>query len=122
MKFTDYFKKNFETSDNSVYKELETRYYRAKMEDGMTAVKEMINEVKAKIIDENEYYQEILFETAQYSCTAKVTATTPVEIAIDFTITTFNFIGMLKGIKFIQSFYEIIDKKITFKGTALYRG
>ena len=42
MKFTDYFKKNFETSDNSVYKELETRYYRAKMEDGMTAVKEMI--------------------------------------------------------------------------------
>ena len=122
MKFGDYFKKNFETTDNSEYKELETRYYRAKLEDGMEALKEMISEVKARIIDENEYYQEILFETAQYSCTAKVTATTPVEIAIDFTITTFNFIGMLKGMKYIQSFYEIMDKKLTFKGTALYRG
>ena len=122
MKFGDYFKKNFETTDNSEYKELETRYYRAKLEDGMQALKEMISEVKARIIDENEYYQEILFETAQYSCTAKVTATTPVEIAVDFTITTFNFIGMLKGMKYIQSFYEIMDKKLTFKGTALYRG
>ena len=122
MKFSDYFKKNFETSDNSPYEELGTRYYRAKAEEGMAAVKEMIVEVKAKIVDENEYYQEILFETPQYTCTAKVTATTPVEIAIDFNISTFNFIGMLKGIKFIQSFYEVLNKKLTFKGTCLYRG
>ncbi len=115
-------KKNFETSDNSTYKELETRYYRAKLEDGMEALKEMISEVKAMVIDENEYYQEILFETPQYSCTAKVTATTPVEIAIDFTINTFNFIGMGKGLKYIQSFYVILDKKLPFKGTCLYRG
>ncbi len=122
MKFSDYFKKNFETSDNTLYPELGTRYYRNKLDDGLTALKEMIAEAGAIIVDENELYQEILFETSGYSCTAKITVTTPVELAIDFTITTYNFLGLLKGIKYIQSFYEILDKKLTLKGTCLYRG
>ena len=122
MKFSDYFKKNFETSDNASYPELGTRYYRNKIEDGLTALKEMISEVKAVIVDENEIYQEILFETSAFSCTAKITVTTPVEMAIDFNIVTYNFLGLGKGIKYIQSFYEILDKKLSLKGTCLYRG
>lgn len=122
MKISDYFKKNFETSDNTSYEKLGTRYYRAKLADGLNALKEMIDEVNARIVDENENFQEILFESAQYSCTAKITATTPVEIAIDFNIMTFNFIGMLKGIKYIENFYQILDKKLAYKGSCLYRG
>ena len=122
MKFSDYFKKNFETSDNTSYPELETRYYRNKIEDGMRALKEMISEVGAVIVDENDIYQEILFETSNFSCTAKITVTTPVELAIDFNIVTYNFLGLLKGLKHIESFYQILDKKLSLKGTCLYRG
>ena len=86
MKFSDYFKKNFETSDNATCSELESRYYRNRLEDCMKALKEMIAEVGAIIVDENELYQEILFETSQYSATAKITVVTPVEIGIDFNI------------------------------------
>lgn len=122
MKFSDYFKKNFETSDNSTYPELGTRYYRNKLDDAITALKEMIAEVGAIVVDENEVYQEILFETSGYSCTAKITVTTPVEVAIDFNIITYNFLGMGKGLKCIASFYEVLDKKLSLKGTCLYRG
>ena len=122
MKFSDYFKKNFETSDNTSYSELETRYYRNKLEDALLALKEMIAEVGAIIVDENDIYQEILFETSGYSCTAKITVTTPVEIGIDFNIVTYNFLGMGKGLKYIASFYEILNKKLSLKGTCLYRG
>ena len=122
MKFSDYFKKNFETSDNTIYPELETRYYRNKLEDGLSALKEMIAEVGAIIIDENTDYLEILFETSGYSCTAKITVTTAVEIGIDFNIVTYNFLGMGKGLKYIASFYEILNKKLSLKGTCLYRG
>lgn len=122
MKFSDYFRKNFETSDNTTYPELETRYYRNKLDDGLTALKEMIAEVGAVIIDENADYLEILFETSNYSCTAKITVTTAVEIGIDFNIITYNFLGMGKGLKYISSFYEILNKKLSLKGTCLYRG
>ena len=54
MKFSDYFKKNFETSDNALYSELETRYYRNKLEDAISALKDMIAEVGAVLVDEND--------------------------------------------------------------------
>ena len=122
MKFTDNFKKNFETSDNSYIPELSTRYYRAKDYEGMEAIKEMIREISATIMDENEYYLEILFEKSDFACTSKVTAISVMEIAIDFNITTFNLIGLGKGIKLIKSFYDMLDKKLTLKGVGLYRG
>lgn len=122
MKFTDNFKKNFETSDNSDIQELLTRYYRARDYEGMEAIKSMINEIGASIIDENENYLEILFEKSDFSCTSKVTAISIMEIAIDFNITTYNLIGFGKGIKLIKSFYDILDKKLSLKGAGLYRG
>ena len=122
MKFSDYFKKNFETSDNTTYPELETRYYRNKLDDGFAALKEMIAEVGAIIVDENDVYQEVLFETSAFSATAKITVTSAVEIGIDFNIITYNFLGMGKGLKYIASFYDILNKKLSLKGTCLYRG
>lgn len=122
MKFLDNFKKNFETSDNSEYQELCSHYYRAKVSDGLDAIKDLIKANDAKLVDENEDYLEILFEGVDYSCTAKITATTPVEIGIDFNIITFNLISFGKGFKLIKSFYEYLDKKLPLKGISLYRG
>ena len=122
MKFLDNFKKNFETSDNSDSQELCSHYYRAKANDGLKAIKELIVEMNAKLIDENNDYLEILFEGLDYSCTAKITSTTPVEIGIDFNIITYNFISFGKGMKLIKSFYEYLDKKLPLKGISLYRG
>lgn len=122
MKFSDNFKKNFETSDNSKDQELCTHYYRAKASDGINAVKELVSFKKAKLVDENEDYLELLFEGNDFSCTAKITATTPVEIGIDFNIITYGFISFGKGFKLIKSFYEFLDKKLSLKGISLYRG
>lgn len=122
MKFLDNFKKNFETSDNSSYQELCTHYYRAKQDDAIETVKGLVREFKGKLIDVNEDFLEILFEDASYSCTAKITATTPVEVGIDFNIITFGFISFGKGLKLIKQFYEYLDKKLPLKGISLYRG
>ena len=75
-----------------------------------------------KLIDENEYYNEYLFQSPKYSCTAKITVITPVEVGIDFNISTYSIIGMGKGIKYIKEFYEFIDSRLSFKGSSLYRG
>lgn len=121
MRFKDYFSKDFESSDNSFYESLRTRYYRAKYEDAKKKVLEIISEEKGKVLDENEDYREILFETSGYSCTVCFVPTTPVEIAIDFKVTTFNFLGMGKGKKIIEELYKKVDARLPLKGIALYK-
>lgn len=122
MKLGDYFKNHFETHDNSEYPELCSRYYRARLEDAIKVIKDLVEKNNDKLIDENEYYNEYLFQSPKYSCTAKITVITPVEVGIDFNISTYSIIGMGKGIKYIKEFYEFIDSRLSFKGSSLYRG
>lgn len=122
MRFKDYFVKDFETNDDHFYPELRTHYYRCKGDDAIDAVHHLINDEKGKIIDENEMYQEIYFETSGYSCICKVTVTSPVETAVDFKVTTYNIFGFGKGKKVIEELYKKLDKKLTFKGVGLFKG
>ena len=122
MKFWDYFKNHFETHDHSEYPELCSRYYRARIEDAISAIKELVVKNNDKMVDENEYYNEYLFQSPKYSCTAKITVITPVEVGIDFNIYTYSILGMGKGIKYIKEFYDYLDSNLSFKGTSLFRG
>lgn len=122
MRFKDYFVKDFETNDDHFYQELRTHYYRCKGDDALDAVHSLIKEEKGKVIDENEMYQEIYFETSGYSCICKVTVTSPVETAVDFKVTTYNLFGFGKGKKVIEELYKKLDKKLTFKGVGLFKG
>lgn len=122
MRFRDYFSKNFETRDNNFYESLRTHYYRTRYDNAIETIHELVETFGATIIDENEKFKEVLFESSEYSCTTIITEITPVEIAIDFKITTFNLIGMGKGKKAIEKFYSFLDKKLSFKGIGLYKG
>lgn len=122
MRFKDYFVKDFETNDDHFYNELRTHYYRCKGDDAIDAIHQLIKEEKGKIIDENEMYQEIYFDTSGYSCICKVTVTSPVETAVDFKVTTYNLFGFGKGKKVIEELYKKLDKKLTFKGVGLFKG
>lgn len=122
MAFRDFFKKDFETSDNSSYDTLKTHYYRNRIDEVKEALYELIKEQKGNLQDENEDYQELLFETSGYSCIVKITSTTPIEHAIDFKVNTYNLIGFGKGKKVIEGFYDYLDKKLSFKGIALFKG
>ncbi len=122
MAFRDFFKKDFETSDNSSYNTLKTHYYRNRYEEVKEALYELIKEEKGNLQDENDQYQEVLFETSGYSCIIKITSTTPIEHAIDFKVNTYNLFGFGKGKKVIERLYALLDNKLQFKGIALFKG
>ena len=122
MGLKDFFKKDFETSDNSSYDTLRTHYYRNRLDEVKEALYELIKDEKGNLQDENDNYQEILFETSGYSCIIKITSITPVEHAIDFKVNTYNLLGFGKGKKIIERLYSYLDKKLSFKGIALYKG
>ena len=122
MGIRDFFKKDFETSDNSSYDTLRTHYYRNRIDEVKESIYELIKEEKGNLQDENENYQEILFETSGYSCIVKITSITPIEHAIDFKVNTYNLLGFGKGKKVIERLYSSLDNKLSFKGIALYKG
>ena len=121
MKFSDYFSNNFETKEDHMYETLRTHYYRARLEEAKKEVLDLIEREKGKIIDDNEKYSEIYYETPSYNCTVTLIATTPVEIAIDFRVTTYNFISFGKGKKVIENLYKDLDSKLSYKGISLYK-
>ena len=122
MGIRDFFKKDFETSDNSIYQTLKTHYYRNRYDEVKEVIFELIKEEKGNLQDENDQYQEILFETSGYSCIIKITSTTPIEHAIDFKVNTYNLLGFGKGKKVIERLYSILDSHLQFKGIALFKG
>ena len=99
MGIRDFFKKDFETFDNSSYDTLRTHYYRNRLDEVKECLYELIKLEKGNLQDENDVYQEMLFETSGYSCTIKITSTTPIEHAIDFKVNTYNLFGFGKGKK-----------------------
>lgn len=119
MKFSDYFSKDFETSENNIYDTLKTHYYRARIEDVRNVIFSLIENEKGTVIDDNEKYSEIYYETPGYNCTITLVATTPVEVAVDFRITTYDFLSFGKGKKVIERLYNDLDSKLPFKGIAL---
>ena len=109
MGFRDFFKKDFETSDNSSYDTLRTHYYRNRLDEVKEELYDFIKEEKGNLQDENDNYQEILFERSGYSCIIKITSITPIEHAIDFKVNTYNLLGFGKGKKIIERLDSCLD-------------
>lgn len=122
MKFRDLFYKNFETRDDQPNDILKSHYYRCRYSEAVKALKELIEEEKAELIDENAQYHEFLVRSNSYDLVVTITEVTPVEIAIDFKIETMGAFSFGKGKKIIQKFYSFFDSKLQFKGLGLYKG
>lgn len=121
MKFSDYFSKNFETKEDHMYDTLRTHYYRSRLDEAKKEVMDLIEREKGRVIDDNEKYSEIYYETPNYNCTVTLIVTTPVEVAIDFRVTTYDLISFGKGKKVIEKLYKDLDSKLSFKGISLYK-
>lgn len=122
MAFKDIFNKNFETRDDSPIEALKSHYYRCRYNDALKKLKELINNEKAVLIDENPTYHEYLFRNNSYDCVCTLTEINPTEIAIDFKIQTFDLLSFGKGKKIIAGFYKYFDSNLNFKGLGLYKG
>lgn len=122
MKFKDYFKNDFETSEDHYIKALRSRYYRCRNEQAMDAVKALAKKEKAtvKYIDVERH--EIIFETSKYSITATFVSPSYSETAIDFKVITYKLLPMGKGAKIIEELYKKLDNLLPYKGVSLYRG
>ncbi|MDD3191476.1 MAG: hypothetical protein PHP41_01845 [Bacilli bacterium] len=122
MRFRDYFSNDFETSEMHEIPSLRSRYYRCKKEEAMEAVKKVAVQMKTivRYIDNERF--EIIFESPVFSATATIISTHFTETAVDFKVTTYSLLPLLKGKKIIEELYRHLDKLIPFKDVGLYRG
>lgn len=121
MKLKYYFSKDFQTSDNHELESLRTHYYRSLKEKAMDTIVAMAKEMKCKVKHVDTDRGEIIFDHLDYNACAIITATSYTEMAIDFTILTYNVLPTALGMKVIEKFYKHLDSKLEFKGTSLYK-
>lgn len=121
MKLRDYFSKDFCTSDRQEIDTLRTHYYRARVDVVKEKVIEVLKKDKALINGVDNERGEIVFESAEYSGVASITAVSFTEIAVDFNILTYNILPTAKGKKIIEKFYRELDSCLELKGIALYK-
>lgn len=121
MKLKYYFSKDFYTSDNHELETMQTHYYRVRKEKAIEAVCEMLKDEKAKVKSIDQERGEVIFDHMDYSGTATISSPSFTETGIDFNVLTFNFLPTAKGKKVIENFYKILDKKLDFKGSGLYK-
>ncbi|MDD3999983.1 MAG: hypothetical protein PHX62_03715 [Bacilli bacterium] len=121
MKFRDYFTNDFETGEAHYLPELKTRYYRCRNEEAKKQVLKVVEEENGKIRAILDDHHEIFFETSSYTCTCTIISTFITETAIDIKITTNKMFPFGAGRKVIMRLYEKLDKRLPFKGVALYK-
>ena len=121
MKLRDYFSKDFQTSDNHEIETLRTHYYRCLKDKALETVVAMAKEMKCKVKHVDNDRGEIIFDHLDYNACAIITATSYTEMAIDFTILTYNVLPTAPVKKAIEKFYKYLDSKLEFKGTGLYK-
>lgn len=121
MKIKSYFSKDFKTSDNEEIESLRTHYYRSRRDVVMETVIAMAKDFNAKVKNVDEERGEIIFDHLDFNACATITAVSYSEIAVDFNILTFNILPTAPGKKFIEKFYNYLDKKLELKGIALHR-
>lgn len=121
MRFRDYFNNDFETSDNHSEKELRTRYYRARTEDAINAVKSLSDKIGFRVTGETGV-GEVCVESYRYFATITCVETHPYEVAIDIKlITNHGIFDFGRGIKYIKEIYDNLDKTLQLKGVGLFR-
>ena len=121
MKFKYYFSKDFQTSDKQEIESLRTHYYRGKKDDIIEKIKEMATTFKFKIKSVDEERGEVIFDHMDYSGTATITSISFNETAVDFVLMTFNVLPTAPGKKYIEKFYQHLDKTLELKGIGLYK-
>lgn len=117
----DFFSNDFETKDNHENGLLRTHYYRARYDNVKETILRLAKEKGLSVRSVDDTHKEIYLQSNGYHLIIVLVNTTPAETAVDMKITTYQLIGMKKGIKIISEYYSQLDKKLTFKGVGLYR-
>ena len=115
MNFKDYFSKNFETDDRHRIPSLRTHYYLATKEEAMTAISEVLKEMKSINKSFDSDYGEIVVDASDFSGTVTIVNLSFRVCAVDIQVMTYNFLPTAKGKKVIEKFYSKLDSKLRLK-------
>jgi hypothetical protein len=121
MSFRDYFKKDFETGEESIYKTLKTHYYRERCEDIEAEIIDMIEKVEmGKIINVDDERKEVFYKTKDYEAIITLVEHRFKETSVDMIVSVTNIIPFLKPKKIIERLYKYLDTKLTYIGSSLF--
>lgn len=115
MGIGSFFSNSFETSDTTSNILLKTHYYNNNYENVKDAINHIAISNKLQVINTDNTYREILLESKKFEMIITCSKISYSETGIDIKITTHYLIGANRGIKFIDGFYQQLNKNLRFK-------
>ena len=110
-------KKEVSTSLNNRNYKLKTRFYRNSLKEVKDAFEKICIEENRSLRQADESEGKMYISTQEYEVFIKVTSDSPVESAIDLTVSYFNGSFFKNPRKIIYSLYKKLDLLLIFKGT-----
>ena len=115
MAISDLFKNSFETNDTPSDQRLKCHYYGNDYLVCQNAVSSVMSGLGYKVMNVNEQYLEMLFESKFAQAIITFSKISLYETCIDIKMNTHYFLPLKKGINHIDEIYSLLDRRLTLK-------
>lgn len=122
MAISDYFKNSFETSDAQSNPKLHLHYYGSDYYKTQSALADLMKKEGFNLLHTDNHYQEMLFEKKKIQVIVTLRDIGMYETSVSLKVNTSYLFPMAKGLKWIEQFYQKLDKVLVVKNKGNYNG
>jgi len=120
MSLGSFFGTTAETQELHIVRELRSRYYKTNYQKAKATVLEHAKDINVNVANVDDEHKEILLQNSRYHIIVSFVQVNPIETSVDFMIEIYGLFGFHRPRKLVLSFYEYLDKNLTFKGVGLH--
>lgn len=120
MSVKSFFRNTAETKELHSLVGLRSRYYKTNYQKAKAVVLEYAKENKLDPRHIDDAHKELLLQSGRFHIIVSFVQVTPIETSVDFKVEFYAIFGFNRPIKKIISFYEYLDKNLSFKGVGLH--
>lgn len=122
MAISDYFKNSFETGTDQSNPKLQIHYYGSDYYKTQNALNDLMKKEGFKLLHTDNHYQEMLFEKKKIQVIVTFNEIGMYETSVSLKVNTHYLFPMAKGLKWIEQFYQKLDRVLVVKHKGNYNG
>lgn len=122
MAISDFFKNNFETNNSDTNAKLHIHYYGSDYYKTQDAVANLMKNDGFTLLHTDNHYHEMLFEKKKMQVIVTFSEIGMYETGVSLKVNTSYIISFAKGLKWIENFYQKLDKVLVLKNKGSHYG
>lgn len=115
MAIHDFFKNSFETDNRDANAKLHIHYYGSEYYKTQETIAHLLKQEGFALLHTDNHYHEMLFEKKKIQVIVTFSEVGMYETGVSLKVNTKYLISFARGLKWIESFYQKLDKTLVLK-------